>query len=389
MREQHLSAAVHRSKSSAVSAAVGVRPAAGKMTAGGEPAFQKASHPTPAGGAPNMARQTPPHGIERIVPAPFPVMATPAKPFPKPIVSHRNLVAGIWRLADPKISLASMAGLFLGGCLAAHDGVMAWGWLGLTVAGIFCIEVAKNASGELFDFDSGADLAVGLEDRSPFSGGKRVLVDGLLTRGQTAAVAAVGYGLGLGLGGAIWYWREPAILWLGLGGVALAFFYHAPPFKLSYRGLGELAVAAVYGPGIVAGTYLVQRGAIPPAAWCLGLPLGLLVAAFLWINEFPDYVADRTAGKRNLVVILGRKRASRMFALVVLAAQATVGVLPVVGLPVTVLMGWASVVPAAIAAQILIAYPDYTRRLIPAQALTLIAFLLFSLAAGLGVLLAP
>jgi hypothetical protein len=45
----------------------------------------------------------------------------------------------------------------------------------------------QNASGELYDHDSGTDRAVAPEDRSPFSGGKRVLADGLLTRAQTAA----------------------------------------------------------------------------------------------------------------------------------------------------------------------------------------------------------
>jgi 1,4-dihydroxy-2-naphthoate octaprenyltransferase len=78
---------------------------------------------------------------------------------------------GVWRLADPKITLASAASLLLGASAAAADGPIAWGWLVLTVAGIFFVEVAKNVSGEVFDFDSGADRAVAPEDRSPFSGG--------------------------------------------------------------------------------------------------------------------------------------------------------------------------------------------------------------------------
>ncbi|HLN57948.1 MAG TPA: 1,4-dihydroxy-2-naphthoate octaprenyltransferase, partial [Thermoanaerobaculia bacterium] len=81
-----------------------------------------------------------------------------------------------------------MASMFLGACAAAREGPLAPVWLAVTVAGILAIEVAKNASGEVFDFDSGTDLAVAPEDRSPFSGGKRVLVDGLLTRRETATV---------------------------------------------------------------------------------------------------------------------------------------------------------------------------------------------------------
>lgn len=45
--------------------------------------------------------------------------------------------------------------------------------------------------------------------------------------------------------------REPRVLWIGALGIACAWFYQAPPFKLSYRGLGEIAVAVCYGPLMV------------------------------------------------------------------------------------------------------------------------------------------
>jgi 1,4-dihydroxy-2-naphthoate octaprenyltransferase len=198
----------------------------------------------------------------------------------------RRFWVGLWRLADPKISLASFAAMFLGACAAARDGALSWGWLALTVLGIFCIEVAKNASGEIIDFDSGTDQAVALEDRSPYSGGKRVLLDRLLTRRQTIAISAVSYLLGIVVGLIIVLYREPRIFWLGVAGVGLALFYHMPPLKLSYRGLGELAVGLSYGPLITAGTYLVQRGTVTLDVILLSAVLGLLIAAFLWINEF-------------------------------------------------------------------------------------------------------
>lgn len=295
--------------------------------------------------------------------------------------------AGLWRLADPKISLASMASIFVGAAAAARDGALAPGWLALTVLGIFAIEVAKNASGELFDWDSGADQAVVPGDRSPFSGGKRVMVDRLLTRKETRTVAAVGYAVGVGIGLVIVVLREPRVLWIGLAGVGLAYFYHAPPLKLSYRGLGELAVAVAYGPLVASGTYLVQRGTLAPAAIWLSLPLGVLIAAFLWINEFPDFRADLAAGKRTLVVRLGRARAGVAFAGVVAGAFLGLVWLPFGGLPPGVLLGVVGVVPAARAARELVRAPATTERIIAAQALTLLAFLLLALGSGVGMLL--
>ncbi len=300
---------------------------------------------------------------------------------------RHSIAAGIWRLADPKISLASMASMFLGACAAERDGPLAPWLLAATVAGIFAIEVAKNASGEIFDFDSGTDLSVAPEDRSPFSGGKRVLVDGLLRRREAAAIAAVGYAAGAALGLAIALFREPRVLWLGVAGMACAYFYQAPPLSLSYRGLGEAAVAVCYGPLICCGTYLVQRGSVAASIVALSAPLGILIAGFLWINEFPDYRADREAGKRTLVVRLGRRAASAVFVGLVAAAFLLLFAGPLFGLPEGVWLGAIGLIPAAMAARTLSRNFDRTSAIIPAQGQTLLAFLLLAIGSGVGSLL--
>jgi len=299
----------------------------------------------------------------------------------------RSFSGGLWRLADPKISLASMASLLLGACAAAREGPLSFGWLAVTIAGIFAIEVGKNASGEIFDV--GTDSAVAPEDRSPFSGGKRVLVDGLVTKGETAMIAAAGYALGAAAGLAIVLWREPRVLWFGLAGLAMAYSYNGPPFRLAYRGLGEAAVALCYGPLIACGACLVQRGRVTSAVLLASVPLGLLIAAFLWINEFPDFLADRQANKRNLVVRMGRRRASRGFVALVAAALVLVAALPALGLPEAVWLGVAGFVPAALAARVLVKNPETTAALIPAQARALLSFVLMSAGTGVGLIAGP
>ncbi len=294
---------------------------------------------------------------------------------------------GVWRLVDPKITLASVASMLLGVALAAGDGPLSWPWLAVTVGGIFCIEAAKNASGEIFDWDSGTDRAVSDDDRSPFSGGKRVLVDRLLTRAQTWSVAAIFYLLGGAAGLAIVLLREPAVLLVGAAGMALAYFYHAPPLKLSYRGLGEVTVALTYGPLVCAGTYLVQRQAIPARVWLAALPVGLLVGAFLWVNELPDRHADASAGKRTLVVRIGFAGAVRAYLGIVVAAALALLAMPLVGLPPAVLLGAAGLVPAAAAARKLFASDGATARVVPAQGLTLLAFVVTSIGMSLGLFL--
>jgi 1,4-dihydroxy-2-naphthoate polyprenyltransferase len=296
---------------------------------------------------------------------------------------------GFWALADPKISLASMATMFLGASAASAVAPLHWGWLAATVIGIYAIEVAKNASGDIFDFDSGTDLAVSAAERSPFSGGKRVLVDRLLSRVQTKTIAGVGYIVATVIGLSIVTLREPSVFWLGLLGMACAYFYHAPPLKLSYRGLGELSVAACYGPLLCAGTFLVQNGSISLEVVLLSLPLGLLIAGFLLINEVPDYHADQTAGKRTLVVRIGRVNASRLFALVMAAALLFLIILPfLVTIPRSVWIGLVAAPSAIFAARRLLADPGDTESVVPAQAASLLTFVLYALGTGIGILVA-
>jgi 1,4-dihydroxy-2-naphthoate octaprenyltransferase len=168
--------------------------------------------------------------------------------------------------------------------------------------------------------------------------------------------------------------------------MAFAFFYHAPPFRLSYRGFGEMAVAVSYGPLVTAGTYLVQCGTIPTGTALLSLPLGVLIAAFLWINEFPDYTADALSGKRTLVVRLGRARAAAGFAWLGVAAAAILGLLPAAGLPLAVWLGGVAAFRFVPAARILMASPEDTARC-AAQAMALQAFLLYAVGASAGMLL--
>ncbi len=299
-----------------------------------------------------------------------------------------SLAVGVWRVADPKITLASVASMLVGAGAAALYGSIAWGWLALTVLGIFCVEAAKNASGEIFDWDSGADQGVRDEERSPFSGGKRVIVDGLLSRAETAVVAGLFYAVAIAAGLAIVVLREPAVLWLGMFGVALAFFYHAPPLRLAYRGLGELAVATAYGPVIAAGTYLVQRGQLDADVLVASIPLGIAVGAFLWINEFPDARADAAAGKRTLVVRLGRPRAARAFIAIISAAYLGVLLLPLAGLPHALWLGLIGLPHGIAAAHRVYRHPRALRHIVPAQAWTLLSFVLMSVGLAAGFVIA-
>jgi 1,4-dihydroxy-2-naphthoate octaprenyltransferase len=98
---------------------------------------------------------------------------------------------------------------------------------------------------------------------------------------------------------------------IGIVGVFLAFFHNAPPVKLYSiaPGVGELASGIGCGPLVVVGSYYVQTQSFSWEAFWLSVTLGLLVMAILYINEFPDRVADGSVGKKTVPVVLGPKRA--------------------------------------------------------------------------------
>ncbi|HEX5053727.1 MAG TPA: prenyltransferase [Planctomycetota bacterium] len=304
-----------------------------------------------------------------------------------PEVDRTKVRRGLWKLADPKISITSAVAMLVGTAVAVHDGHFAPGWLAVLAFALFCMEVAKNAWGEVVDFDSGTDLAVADADRTGFSGGKRVMVDGLLSRAQTWMIAAAFGGAGVALGAVIVLGREPDVLWLGVLGLVLGWSYHGPPLRLCYRGLGELDVVLCYGPLMVLSTYWIQARQSSVAAIWVAVPLGLLIAAFLWVNEFPDYRADLGAGKRNLVVRLGQRRASRVLPWIHAAGYAVLALVPsATGLPLAVWAGFAALPLSFFACWHTWREPTDFYRSHPVQQASLLAFVAYALGSALGIL---
>ncbi|MEH6570537.1 MAG: prenyltransferase [Halioglobus sp.] len=301
-----------------------------------------------------------------------------------------KVATGIWRLADPKISITSVASMAIGASIVALETDINWTWLVITGLTLFCMEVAKNAWGDIYDYDSGTDLAVAEEDRTNFSGGKRVMVDDLLSRAQTWAVAFVFGLIGLVLGACIVFLREPMALWAGIIGLFFGWSYHGPPLRLAYRGLGELDVILVYGPMIALSTYLIQTHQLSMDVLLLSLPLGIYIMAFLWVNEFPDHDADTSAGKRNLVVKLGRFRASRVLPFIYFAGFAILALIAGnTHLGPSAWWGFIALPTAILVSLWTWRQPETFYRNKPVQPMALLTFVLYPLGICLAMFLMP
>jgi 1,4-dihydroxy-2-naphthoate octaprenyltransferase len=154
----------------------------------------------------------------------------------------------------------------------------------------------------VFDSVQGADDAN--VTPTQFSGGSRVIQYGLVSLRQMATLATVFYVLAGLVGLVLLVTRgSPALLVIGVLGFIVSLGYTAPPLKFAYRGLGEIAVALGFGPLMLLGAYVVQtQGTLAWEPFVASIPIALLAALILYVNEIPDRRGDAHAGKRTLPV---------------------------------------------------------------------------------------
>jgi 1,4-dihydroxy-2-naphthoate octaprenyltransferase len=218
---------------------------------------------------------------------------------------------------------ATFVPVLLGIAVAAREGLFN-PWLALlTVLGGALAHLAINVTNDIFDTLSGADEAN--VNPTQFSGGSRVLIYDLVTLRQLAALAVGLFGgaaaIGLLL---VWATQSATLLWIGLAGIVVGVAYTAPPLKLVYRGLGEIAVAIGFGPIMLLGAYVVQSGRLSWEAALASVPVAILVAMILYVNEIPDRIGDAAAGKRTLPVRLPQSVVIGLYAVSVVVAFAAV-----------------------------------------------------------------
>jgi 1,4-dihydroxy-2-naphthoate polyprenyltransferase len=224
---------------------------------------------------------------------------------------------------------ATFVPILLGLAVASWTNGFSW-WLALlTLVGGACIHLGLNVANDVFDTASGADEAN--VNPTQFSGGSRVVLYGLLTLRQIALLSfglyAVGIAIGVGLAAA----RGWELLWLGVAGVVLSVFYTAPPFRLVHRGLGEIVVALGFGPIMTLGAYFVQAQEYDLEPFLVSIPVGILIALVLYVNEVPDRPADAAAGKATLPVRLSKDAIVNGYAAAVALAFGLIVVFAVAG----------------------------------------------------------
>ena len=218
-------------------------------------------------------------------------------------MSHLRL----WLLAArPRTLPAAVAPVLVGTALAGSEDVFrALPFVAALIGSIF-IQIGTTLSNDYSDARRGADT----EDRL---GPVRVTAGGLMPPRRVLIGTYIAFGVAVAAGlylAAVAGWE---LLLVGVASILAGVLYTGGPRPYGYEGLGEFFVFFFFGVVAVVGSYFVQTEELRWEAFALGVPVGLLAAAILVVNNVRDVDTDRRAGKRTRAVKLGRERARLLF----------------------------------------------------------------------------
>jgi 1,4-dihydroxy-2-naphthoate octaprenyltransferase len=220
----------------------------------------------------------------------------------------------IWLMASRVRTLpAAIAPVLVGTALAGWAHVFHPLRFVAALLGAVFIQVGTNLSNDYSDARRGADA----EDRL---GPVRVTAGGLVPPRRVLVATYVSFGLAVLFGVYLIVVAGWQLLLVGAASILAGVLYTGGPRPYGYEGLGEVFVFLFFGVVAVAGSCFVQLRHLNWEAFALAVPVGLIAAGILVVNNVRDIESDRRAGKRTLAVRLGRQRTRVMFAAVVYLA---------------------------------------------------------------------
>lgn len=217
--------------------------------------------------------------------------------------------------ARPRTLPAAVAPVVAASALAWHDGGFAAAPAVLCLGFALLVQIGTNFANDYYDFVKGADTAARV-------GPRRAVAAGLVTPATMKRVMIATFAAAFAMGLGLIAWGGPWLLAVGVASILCGVAYTGGPFPLAYHGLGDVFVFLFFGLVAVGGTYFVQAGRVTLDAGLVGAAIGALAANILVVNNYRDVETDAAAGKRTLVVRLGRKAARAQFAGSLLVAAA-------------------------------------------------------------------
>ena len=176
----------------------------------------------------------------------------------------------------------------------------------LTFAGVLALHASVDLLNDFWDFKRGIDTKT---NRTKMSGGTGVLPEGLL-KPSSVYRAGIGFLIIGAVLGSYFVITDGITIGIILGFAILSIYFYST--KIVNSGLGEFFVA-VKGSMIVIGAYFIQSGQITIESILAGIVVGVLSSLVLFITSFPDHDADKSQGRKTLVIVIGKEKATKLF----------------------------------------------------------------------------
>jgi 1,4-dihydroxy-2-naphthoate octaprenyltransferase len=176
----------------------------------------------------------------------------------------------------------------------------------LTFAGVMALHASVDLLNDFWDFKRGIDTKT---KRTKMSGGTGVLPEGLLKPSSVYRAGVAFLIIGTVIGG-YFVITDGITIAIILGFAILSIYFYST--KIVDSGLGEFFVA-VKGSMIVIGTLFIQSGEITIESILAGIVVGALSSLVLFIASFPDHDADKSKGRKTLVIVAGKEKAVKLF----------------------------------------------------------------------------
>ena len=189
----------------------------------------------------------------------------------------------------------------------------------LIFAGVMSLHASVDLLNDFWDFKRGIDTKT---TRTKMSGGTGVLPEGLL-KPKSVYRAGVAFLIIGSLIGGYFVITDGFIIAVILGFAILSIYFYST--KIVDSGLGEFFVA-LKGCMIVLGTYFIQSGTITFESILSGIVVGCLSSLVLFIASFPDHDADKSKGRKTLVIAVGKQKATKVFWVFPIVAYFCIGV---------------------------------------------------------------
>jgi 1,4-dihydroxy-2-naphthoate octaprenyltransferase len=176
----------------------------------------------------------------------------------------------------------------------------------LTMGGVIALHASVDLLNDYWDFKRGIDTKT---KRTKMSGGTGVLPEGLLQPTQVYRAGMIFLVIGAIIG-SYFVIINGIIIAVLLGFAILSIYFYST--KIVDSGLAEVFVG-IKGTMIVLGTYFIQTSEITSTSILAGVVVGILSSLVLFITSFPDYEADKSKGRKTLVIAVGKKSAAKIF----------------------------------------------------------------------------